>query len=121
MTRFWLNYDQAINIIITALYGVPQIIYIPKAKTFLLRDLIRAFNKKIEYTGARPGEKVTEVLIDPYEALHTIDKSTFYEIMPLQPYDDEVEYYQAKYEKYINIPLMSNKNNMNVEEIRRLI
>ena len=122
MSRFWLDYSEAIEIVMRALRELPQVIYVPKARTFLMKTLIEAFNRELEYVGARPGEKTAEILISKYEALHTIICENHYEILPQLPYDDEIDFTERWWKpKYLNLPLISSNNNMTVEEIRRLI
>lgn len=91
MTRFFLNLDNAVDIVFDALrYAKRGEIYVPivpSAKITDLAELIigKAKNVAIKYTGIRPGEKIHEVLISEEEILNTYKKGNYYVIQSNLP------------------------------------
>lgn len=84
-TRFWLTINQAIDVILLSLEQEERgITIVPKAPASPIMELFLAVdsNWKIEETGLRPGEKVHEMLIDPIESQHTVDKGDYFIIHP---------------------------------------
>lgn len=85
MTRFWLNLDQAVNIV---LFGLSHMeggeIFIPKAPTMKVSDLFDIIvpGAKREVIGIRPGEKLHEVLLTREEARHAIGFGDYYVVLP---------------------------------------
>lgn len=64
MTRFVIEYPQAIELIEHALESNERgLIFIPKLKAIKMTDLILALDKKYELIGIRPGEKLHETLL----------------------------------------------------------
>lgn len=90
MTRFILTLDEAIALISTALKVMKGgEVFVPKIKAIKILDLAKYMietmkpqNKKIIYTGIRPGEKMHEVLISDMESLRVIEKKNYVVIMP---------------------------------------
>ena len=69
MTRFVMTLDQSVDLIDHALKEAPSgMIVIPTLVSLRVKDLIEIFaqkyEKKIEVTGLRPGEKILESLIN---------------------------------------------------------
>ncbi len=91
MTRFFLNLDNAVDIVFDALkHAKPGEIFIPivpSAKITDLAELIigKARNVAIKYTGIRPGEKIHEVLISEEEINNTYRKGKYYVIQSNLP------------------------------------
>ena len=59
-------------------------IYVPKLKSFYIKDLVEAISKKknnFKIVGIRPGEKIHEELINPSEARYTVEFNNFYIIL----------------------------------------
>jgi len=68
MTRFWVTMEQAIamvNIAHTHMRG--REIFIPKAPSVKILDLVTALNRSYHIVGIRPGEKLHELLISEDE------------------------------------------------------
>lgn len=72
MTRFWLTYDQAVELILFAFReSVGGEIFVPKCPSMRIVDVARAIcpDCEIEFTGIRPGgEKIHETLISTNDA-----------------------------------------------------
>lgn len=91
MTRFFLNLDNAVDIVFDALKhakrGEIYVPIVPSAKITDLAELImeKAKNVAIKYTGIRPGEKIHEVLISEEEIFNTYKKGNYYVIQSNLP------------------------------------
>lgn len=81
MSRFWFDVNGAINLILLALEkGKNEDIFIPKLKSFYIRDLIKAFDCDYQITGIRGGEKLSEQMINRNE--YYKDYGDYYIINP---------------------------------------
>lgn len=90
MTRFLLTIDQAVDTIFAAIRSASAgEIYVPKAPSARITDIAQILiNKRdipIKYIGARPGEKVHEVLISEEECQRTRMRDGYYVIAPMLP------------------------------------
>jgi len=66
-TRFWLDIEDAVKLVVQALGGVRGTIYIPYMKSFRVMDLISIYDNNPTVMGLRPGEKIHEVITTQYE------------------------------------------------------
>lgn len=85
MTRFWIDLEQAFQIILFALDNMAGgEIFVPKASAMKLMDLfdILAPKAKRNIIGIRPGEKIHEVLLTKEEARHSIELKDYFVILP---------------------------------------
>ena len=86
MTRFNISLKESVKLVETAIQrGSHGEIFVPKLKSFYIRDLIHAIsNKKNNYRiiGVRPGEKIHEELINPAESRNTVEFKNHYCILP---------------------------------------
>ena len=85
MTRFWITLDQGVQFVLHCLdrmHGGE--VFVPKLPSMKITDLAKAICPEcnIKITGIRPGEKISETLISPDEARHTLDVGQFYVITP---------------------------------------
>lgn len=90
MTRFWLNLDDAVNIIFDAIrYANAGDTYIPDVPSANIMDLAETMigDRKvaIEFIGVRPGEKVHEILVSEEEISRTIKRGNYFVICPILP------------------------------------
>jgi FlaA1/EpsC-like NDP-sugar epimerase len=90
MTRFLLTLDSAVDTIFAAARdGRAGDTYIPKLPSAYVLDIARALvgDRKIpiKIVGARPGEKVDEIMISEEEVLRTIERDAYYVIRPILP------------------------------------
>ena len=94
MTRFAMSFQAAIDLVMYALHGDPQVVYVGKAKAYSMALLIAALDcaDRWREVGARPGEKYHECLVSSYEAGRCYDFGDHYEIAPEVPWDDEYEF-----------------------------
>lgn len=85
MTRFWIDLEQAFNIVLFALQHMEGgEIFIPKALSMKLTDLfdILAPKAKRHIIGIRPGEKVHEVLLTKEESRHAVELKDYFVVLP---------------------------------------
>lgn len=85
MTRFWIDFEQAFNIVLFAIeHAEGGEIFIPKAPTMKLTDLfdILAPKAKRNVIGIRPGEKLHEILLTKEEARHSRELKDYFVILP---------------------------------------
>ena len=86
MTRFNISLKEAIKLVETAIQkGQQGEIFVPKLKSFYIRDLISAVSNKknnFKLIGVRPGEKIHEELINPAESRNTVEFKNYYCILP---------------------------------------
>lgn len=90
MTRFLLSLDQAVDTVFSALgeakRGETYIPRIPSAKMVDVASvLIGDRPVKTVFTGIRPGEKTHEILVSEEERYRTVERGTFYAILPILP------------------------------------
>ena len=90
MTRFLLSLNQAVDTIFAALQQANRgETFIPHVPSALITDiagvLIGDRPIKMNVTGIRPGEKVHEILVSEEEAHRTIERGSYYVIMPMLP------------------------------------
>jgi UDP-N-acetylglucosamine 4,6-dehydratase/5-epimerase len=67
MTRFLIDFAEAIKMIELALVKMDGCIYVPKLDAANLMDIARLFSDDISIIGERPGEKLSEELINKEE------------------------------------------------------
>ena len=98
MTRFLLSLEQAVDTIFAAVKGGrPGETYIPRVPSALVTDIAEALiserngeqkgdqQVEMKVTGIRPGEKVHEILVSEEEAYRTVERGSYYVIMPMLP------------------------------------
>lgn len=98
MTRFWINYSQACNLVAYALENMEGgEIFVPKLPSMKLSELVEALAPGIkrEIIGSRPGEKIHEMLLTDQEARRTVELGKYYVVLPEFSYWSE-----TRYEKY---------------------
>ena len=88
MTRFLLSLDQAVDTVFAALSEARRgETYIPRVPSALVVDiaesLIGGRPIKTEVTGIRPGEKVHEILVSEEECHRSVDRGSYYAILPM--------------------------------------
>lgn len=84
-TRFWLTYQDAINLILVASdLEEPGTTVVPKAPASLVLDLFKAVDPDwpVVEESIRPGEKIHEQLIDEVESRQTYDNGEYFIVYP---------------------------------------
>ena len=123
-TRFWVDFHEAIEIILKAIDEKPGIVLCTKTKGFKVKDLIKAIylRSELKVTGLREGEKIHETLVNEYEAARTKELPNAYRIFPAYSFDDTI-LYQKEEGKDLTKPIMSNDPDlmMSLEELRKRV
>lgn len=84
-TRFWLTMDEAINLILLTFQQEKRgTTVVPKANASPVISLFKAVDPDwpIIDIGIRPGEKISELLIDDVESRHTVDMGDYFIVYP---------------------------------------
>lgn len=124
MTRFNINMHSAINLALYALLNAKGgEIFIPKMKSFYITDLVKAISKnlKIKIIGIRPGEKVHEEMISPYDALNTVDLGKYFAIINSE---NKIFYSKGNYKfvpKDFSYNSKTNIDFLNVFQLKKII
>ena len=83
MNRYFIHIDEAVDFILQCL---PLIkigeVFIPKLKTYNIKDMASKISKNHKIIGVRKGEKIEEVLITHNEQKHAIEKNNMWIITP---------------------------------------
>lgn len=85
MTRFWIEMEQAIKLVITAItYSKGGETFIAKIPSFKIVDLAEAMmpNGKIEKIGIQEGEKLHEMMITVEDSLNTYEYENCFIVYP---------------------------------------
>jgi FlaA1/EpsC-like NDP-sugar epimerase len=90
MTRFLLSLNDAVDVIFAAVEsGAPGETYIPRVPSARVMHIASALigDRPIEtkIVGIRPGEKVHETLVSEEEAHRTVERGSYYAILPMLP------------------------------------
>lgn len=107
MTRFLMTLSESVDLVLKALEeGVGGEVFVKKSPAHTISDLAEVMisnlskNKiKIENIGIRPGEKINETLVGPYESGRTVDLGNYFVVLP----QIEIE---AVINKYTNKKMM---------------
>ena len=129
MTRFNISLIEAIKLVEKAITNsVGGEIYIPKLKSFYIRDLIHAITGKKNYfkiVGIRPGEKIHEELINLSEIKNTIEHNDHYVVLPNFSEKQILNYCnKKKYKKVASNFIYNsgdNKKFMGLKELKTLL
>jgi len=86
MTRFMITLDQGIefvNLSFQEMLGGE--IFVKKIPSMKVTDIAKAIDpeKKLDFIGIRPGEKIHEEMISRYESLNTFEYDSFYKILSM--------------------------------------
>lgn len=129
MTRFNISLNQSVELILNSLFiQKGGEIFVPKLPSYKLLDLCKAIdkNKKIKFTGIRPGEKIHEELISKSESRLAIEKNNYYIILPTSKKTSEISInYNLNKIKFPKIDFSynsgSNKNFLSVKDLKNII
>jgi len=83
MQRYFFHLDDAVMLILQCLVIMKQgEIYIPKMKSYKLKDLASKYSKKQKIIGLRPGEKMEEILMTDSEKTKASNSDKMWVIKP---------------------------------------
>ena len=84
MTRFFILLKDGVSFVLNSVARMQGgEIFIPKLKSFYIKDLITALSKKKKIIGIRPGEKIDEIMFSKDESRTTIEFKDHYSIPPV--------------------------------------
>jgi len=129
MTRFNISLIAAIKLVEKAITNsLGGEIYVPKLKSFYIRDLIQAITGKKNYfkiIGIRPGEKIHEELINPSETKNTVAHKDHYVILSNFSKKQVLNYCKKKNYKRVSSKFSYNSGTnlkfMNLKELKTLL
>jgi len=104
MTRFWIMFEQAVDLVITALKeSEGGEVFVPSIPSMKITDLAKVIEPDctFKFTGIRPGEKLHENLISYDEARYTKKVNANYVIVPRFRISNMTSH---KYDKYESVP-----------------
>jgi len=122
MTRFLLTLDRAVDTIFAAARnGEAGDTYVPKLPSAYVVDIAKALmdDRKvaIEIIGARPGEKIDEVMLSEEEIFRTVERDGYYVIKPILPeLIGEQSFHPARTTEY-----SSRETTLSISGIRELL
>lgn len=122
MTRFLLSLDRAVDTVFAAIsHGNPGETFVPKVPAANIVDLAKAVigdkNLPIKFTGIRPGEKIHEIMVSEEECFRTVERLSYYVILPVLPeLRNENEFAAALTSEY-----SSKDNNISIAELKQLL
>ncbi|WP_440635243.1 polysaccharide biosynthesis protein [Candidatus Pelagibacter sp. HIMB1746] len=117
MTRFWINFDKAVNFVFNSLNECKGgEIYVPKMENFKITDIAKSIDpkKKIKFIGSTVGEKDYEKLITEYESLRCVISKNKFVIYP----DKEFIFWDQKNKNY---NLVFNKKKFSYSSDKNII
>ena len=128
MTRFSLNMEEAINIVLWTLeHSIGKEIVVPKIPSYRLLDLVKSINEKpkIKIIGIRPGEKLHEELISSNDSVNTFETKKYYLILPMRNVETII-YYKKKFgikQVRKNFSYSSDKNPdfLKIKDLKKII
>ena len=83
MTRFFILLKDGVNFVLNSIARMQGgEIFIPKLKSFYIKDLIISLSKKQKVIGIRPGEKIDEIMFSKDESRSVIEFKDYYLIPP---------------------------------------
>jgi UDP-N-acetylglucosamine 4,6-dehydratase (inverting) len=129
MTRFNISLKESIELVEKAIkYGTGGEIFVPKLKSFYIRDLIKVITKKVNHfniVGIRPGEKIHEELISSAELKDTISSKDHFVVLSNSTTKQIMEYCKGKNYKKVNNDFTynsgTNKNFLSLKELKKIV
>jgi UDP-N-acetylglucosamine 4,6-dehydratase len=91
-TRFLLNFDEAISLLLRALAGPPGLIWIKKSPSVYIRSIIEALGCTFKESRLQPGEKLHEMMLTWEECARAYENKDNIIILPARVFDTEIKY-----------------------------
>ncbi len=131
MTRFWISLDQGVRFIIKSFNRMQGgEIFIPKIPSIRIIDMAKSLHPKIKIKliGIRPGEKLHEVMCPKDDSHLTLEFKDHFVIKPSISFTKKINYSKnllgekgIKVKKDFEYNSLTNKNYINIKNIRKLI
>jgi len=79
MKRYFFHIEEAVDFILECITNIEHgAIFIPKMKSYKIKELADKVSKKQKIIGLRPGEKMEEVLITGDEMKKAVSKKNYW-------------------------------------------
>jgi UDP-N-acetylglucosamine 4,6-dehydratase (inverting) len=128
MTRFNISLEDGVNMVLNALemhWGGE--IFVPKIPSYRIMDVAMAIapNCVHEVVGIRPGEKIHEEMITEADSFFTVDRGSYYAILPQVPVWSKAQYFGSTGCKVVSPGFKYNSGTndqwLSVDQLRSLI
>jgi len=84
MGRYFFHISEAIEFVLECLLKADRgEIFVPKMKTYKIKEMADKISKKQKIIGLRPGEKMNEVLITEIEKKNAVELKNMWIIKPI--------------------------------------
>ena len=128
MTRFNISLNEGVDMVLHALeHAWGGEIFVPKIPSYKIADVAEAIGPecKQDIIGARPGEKIHEVMITESDSFSTYDLGKYYVILPQVPMfnvNDFISHFSAqKVKENFSYDSGKNEDMLSIAVIRKLI
>jgi UDP-N-acetylglucosamine 4,6-dehydratase (inverting) len=128
MTRFNISLEDGVNMVLNALemhWGGE--IFVPKIPSYRIMDVAMAIGPNCvhEVVGIRPGEKIHEEMITEADSFFTVDRGSYYAILPQVPVWSKAQYFESTGCKVVSPGFKYNSGTndqwLSVNQLRSLI
>jgi UDP-N-acetylglucosamine 4,6-dehydratase len=85
MTRFSISMEEGLELVLFAIeHGRGGEVILPKAPSYRILDVARAIapGAALRMVGIRPGEKLHETMVSASDAMHTVQRGSYYIVCP---------------------------------------
>lgn len=129
MSRFFISLDEGVEFVLNSFERMQGgEIFIPKLPTIYIKDLIKAFDKRYDIVGVRPGEKLHEALCSREEAHMIYEFKKHYVIRP-SAWENNLKNYKIdkknevgkKVDQLFEYNSKNNKQILNIKQIKNLL
>lgn len=117
-TRFILNFDEAISVLLKALEGPPGLIWIKKAPSVYISSIILALECEAKVTGLQSGEKLHESLLTAEEQFRAYENDDNIIVLPPRVFDTEIKYDISGRLPVTHVYSSDNNTFLNVKQIK---
>ena len=128
MTRFNISLNEGVDMVLHALeHAWGGEIFVPEIPSYKIADVAEAIGPecKQDIIGARPGEKIHEVMITESDSFSTYDLGKYYVILPQVPMfnvNDFISHFSAqKVKENFSYDSGKNEDMLSIAVIRKLI
>lgn len=91
-TRFAVNMDEAIGLLMQAVEGPPGLIWVKKSPSYYIMSLVAALECEYHLEHLQSGEKLHEYLLTDDEAMHSFENKDNIIILPDRVFNTDIDY-----------------------------